>query len=98
MLAGLNPTGTTSLPLNSKVGIHGWEIGVSDRQLPSSNVVPDLSRITVPSTRLPTLVDSIQTCPGTECLETSGGSVGLLELIQDFRQVGLIVSNTECKG
>jgi hypothetical protein len=50
------------------------------------------------STRLPALVDSIQTCPGTECLETSRGSVGFLELIEDFRQVGLIVSNTKRNG
>jgi hypothetical protein len=54
----------------------------------------DLRRVSVSTTRLPALVDSIQTCPGTECLETSGSSVSLLELVEDFREVGLIISVT----
>jgi hypothetical protein len=46
----------------------------------------------VTTARLPALVDRVQTCPGAERLETSRSSMSLLQLVEDFGKVGLIVS------
>jgi hypothetical protein len=46
----------------------------------------------VSSTRLPALVDGIQTCPCAERLQTGRCRVCLLELVEGLGQVGLVVS------
>jgi hypothetical protein len=61
--------------LNGKVGIHAWEVGVGG--------------VSMSSTSLTTLVDRVQTSPGTECLEPRRGRVRFLQFVENIFEVGL---------